>query len=177
MIKIREEELTGIKEVDEYLTKVINERLIKMVTDEIVIFTEDYGHKYSILRMVFFPEGYPEDRCMNKMIELREKLVSREYQELDTFCKYGLFEILSLECISMEDFYGTTIDKISHRDSVARELFDKYGTLKDKKKYINYYEDYKNYSNMIFEDYDFFDIEQLPTEKLLEIEERESKVN
>lgn len=170
MLEIKKE-LTGNKIADAMITDEIRERLIEIVSSELVdIKRGKYVFGSDIFSMIVFPPEYPRELCVKKLEELRDNLVSTTNDKMDTICKYVLYNMIALNCLSLKYLCGVTRVPFAQRDKINRILFDSFGTLKDEKKFLTYYEDYDNYPIIIFDDLEFTYVEDLTREELLDIE-------
>lgn len=166
--------LTGVSEADKLIASEISERIIRLLCYNIAEFKTDPDEQVKRLTgLLWFPEKYPEGKWIDKLEELREKLVSRKYVPLDSIDKYILFNMLVVYTSVMEDENGTTIVEFDHKEHIEDMLYKKYGTLKDRFKFLQYYEDYSHYASVIFETLGFFEIEDYTEEQLIELELKE----
>lgn len=176
MLKFLDEELTGIREFDECIKDLINERMIREVHIHISIVKDTENPDKNYMEHIF-PKNYPVEKRLERLEKLREKLTAREYVKLNTIDKYCLANIIFIAMVTYNIGYGTSREPFKNREKLNRILFDNFGTLKDKKKYLVYYEDFENYLYMIFEDIDFMSIEDESVECLMNIEMIENEGN
>ena len=176
MVKLIQDELTGNEEFDKKIELLINNRLIKDTYLHIKRM-ENNSAPANVFEKILFPENYPEELRLLKLKQLFVKLVDEEYATLDTVNKFCLLNVITIAIVAYKEYYGSTREQFEDRNKLNRILFDNYGTLRDRKKFLTYYEDYMNYPMLIFDDLEFEKIANWDLESLLRMEYKENYDN
>lgn len=175
MIFIDEKGLTEVKEANEVIAKAINERLLEMVDqfvklNDVAIPKEQINQLYRSV----FPDNYPENKRIDKLVDLRTLISDRKKKEMDSVSKYMLFMILESFTYISKELLDSTILPLDSRKLIAIKLTKsgKYNA-REVVQIINRYEDINNYIEVIFDAFEFLDIEEMSEQELSRLELKE----